>query len=209
MRRISQFAALLVFAGCASTGMGEAECRMADWRAVGFEDGAGGLGPESFGDHRRACADHAVSPSFDAYLAGHARGLEVFCRPQNGARLGASGIRYSGGCPEPLEGPFLAAYTESFGLYERKTTLDGIRQRLRSKRARSQQIERDLVEKTAQLVAPALPAAERAAIGVDLKHLGEERAAVETAIRRLVRERVEAQDEYESYRSAVANRAVD
>jgi len=209
MRRISLFAALLVFAGCASTGMGEAECRMADWQAVGFEDGAGGLGPESFGDHRRACADHGVSPSFDAYLAGHARGLEIFCRPQNGARLGTSGIRYAGGCPESLEGPFLAAYTESLGLYQRKAALDGIRERLRSKRARSQQIEHELVEKTAQLVAPALPAAERAAIAVDLKHLGEEKGAVEAAIRRLVHERVEAQDEYESYRSAVANQALD
>lgn len=209
MRRISLAVVLAFIAGCASNGMGEAECRMADWQAVGFEDGAGGLGPDSFGEHRRACADHGVSPSFEAYLAGHARGLEVFCRPQNGARLGASGIRYAGGCPESLEGPFLAAHAQSFGLYERHAVLERISKRLRTKRARSKQIEHLLVEKTAQLVAPALPAAERAAIALDLKHLGEEKGAVEAAIHRLEHEKIEARNEYESYRSGVANQAID
>jgi hypothetical protein len=189
--------------------MGEAECRTADWQAVGFEDGAGGVGPEAFGEHRRACAEHGVAPGFDAYLAGHARGLEVFCRPQNGARLGASGVRYSGGCPEPLEGPFVDAHAQSFGLYERQAALERIGQRLRAKRARAKQIEHLLVEKTTQLVAPALLPTERAAIAVEMKHLGEEKGAVDAAIRRLEHERIEARDEYESYQSGVANQSVD
>ena len=206
MQRILWTAVVLVLGGCASTGMSEAECRMADWRAIGFEDGSCGAAASSFGTHRKACADHGVSASFDRYLAGHAQGLETFCRPQNGARLGGEGYRYTGVCPEHLEGPFLAAHAESFGLYELHAALDAISRELIAKKKRARDVESWFVEKTARLLAPQLLPAERAALVVELKQLGEEKYALEDSIRQLERDRIQAQEDYESYRSQVAAR---
>jgi len=206
MQRILLTAVVLILGGCASTGMSEGECRMADWRAIGFEDGSCGAAASSFGTHRKACADHGVSANFDDYLAGHAQGLETFCRPQNGARLGADGYRYTGVCPEHLEGPFLAAHAESYGLYELRAVLDGIRRQLSAKKKRSKDVESWFVEKSAALLAPHLLPAERAAIVVELKQLGEEKYALEDSIRELEYDRVQAEQDYESYRSQIADR---
>lgn len=110
MYRILAVAFLLALGACSSSGMDEAECKTADWRAVGYEDGARGASPESFGARRKACAEHGVTAGFDRYLAGHAQGLEQYCKPQKGYRLGAGGTRYSGVCPDYLEPAYLAAH---------------------------------------------------------------------------------------------------
>ncbi len=92
----------LTLAACAN-GMNSAECVTADWRAIGYEDGAQGRGTGSFGARRKACAEHGVTPDFQAYMAGRYKGLAQFCRPQNGYRLGTKGYRYTGVCPVELE----------------------------------------------------------------------------------------------------------
>ena len=206
VRRTLMVASLLLLGGCASTGMSEAECRMAEWRAVGFEDGARGLGAESIGVHRTACAEHGVAPRFDEYLAGHAQGLETYCHPQNGSELGARGHRYTGVCPEHLEGPFLDAHEQGFGLYERRGRLQDVRRRLGASRRRSNEVEHLLVEKTTKLIAPELSRPERATVAVQLKQLAEERGRLETSIRHLEIEIVEAEEEYERYRGQIAQR---
>lgn len=206
MRRILAAAVLLVLGGCASSGMDKAECRMADWRAIGYEDGARGAGADSFGLRRKACAGHGVAAKFDDYLVGHAQGLEVFCRPQNGYRLGTGGYRYSGVCPAHLEGPFLAAHTDGYGLYERQATLNNISRQLQYSRARSKEIEYLVVEKTALLVSPTVLPTERATIAVELKQLAEEKVEVEQSIRRLERDHAKAERNYQNYRSQFANR---
>ena len=43
------------FAACAS--MSEDECRTADWRTIGYEDGAAGASATALGHRREACAD--------------------------------------------------------------------------------------------------------------------------------------------------------
>jgi len=206
MRRTRIFlaAALFGLGGCATPGMNEAECRTADWRAVGFEDGARGTDASAFGAHRRACAEHGVSPGFDAYLAGHAEGLERFCRPENGARLGASGHRYGGVCPAHLEDAFVEAYAASFALYEHEQRIAQIDRLLTAKRQRVRAIEVLLVEQTAHLVAPHVPPAERASTLVSLKQLREEQTALQAAIHQLEHERVDAVRDYERHRAQLA-----
>ncbi|MDH3474017.1 MAG: DUF2799 domain-containing protein [Rhodospirillales bacterium] len=206
MRGILAATLLLGLGACAGTGMDEAECRTADWRAIGYEDGAQGLRPEAFGARRRACAEHGVTAGFDAYLAGHGQGLELYCRPQNGYRLGSQGQRYAGVCPARLEGPFLAAHSDGYGLYERRAALDGIARQLSYNKQRSQEIEYLVVEKTASLVSPIMLPSERAAIAVELKQLAEEKAEVDRAIPRLERDYAEAERDYEAYRGQIANR---
>lgn len=206
MRRVFATTLLLTLAGCAGSAMDEAECRTADWRAVGYEDGVQGLSTQAFGKRRKACAEHGVTAGFDAYLAGHGQGLAIFCRPQNGFRLGTGGYRYTGVCPTHLEAAFLDAHADGAGLYQRKSALNRIGKRLSSSKARAKEIEYLLVEKTALLIAPTLPTPERAALAVELKQLTEEKIAVEQSIFRLEDDQAEAQRDYEDYRSQLANR---
>jgi hypothetical protein len=186
--------------------MGEAECQRADWRAIGYEDGAQGYSAESFGGRRKACAEHGVTAKFDAYLAGHAEGLSRFCRPQNGYQLGTRGYRYNGICPAHLEGPFLAAHTVGYGLYERRATLNRIGTRLSYSRQRASEIEYLVVEKTTLMLSPTLPGPERALIAVELKQLAEEKVEVERSIHQLEVEHAEAERDYQAYRDSIANR---
>jgi len=206
MRRILATALLLALAGCSSSGMSKAECRATDWRAVGYEDGAQGYSAEAFGKRRKACAEHGVTAKFDAYLAGHAEGLARFCRPQNGYQLGTRGYRYTGICPAHHEGAFLAAHTDGYGLYERRSAVNRIGKRLGSNRQRASEIEYLVVEKTTLMLSPTIPPTERALIAVELKQLAEEKTDVERAILRLEVEHAAAERDYQAYRSRIANR---
>lgn len=206
MRRILATTLLLALAGCAGSGMDEAECRTADWRAVGYEDGARGLNAQTFGKHRKACAEHGVTAGFDAYLGGHGQGLAVFCRPQNGYRLGKGGKRYSGVCPAHLEAAFVAAHADGYGLYQRKITLNRLGKQLRSSKARAKEIEYLLAEKAALLIRPRIPPPERAALVVELKQLSEEKVEVEQSIDQLEYDHAEAERDYETYRRQLTER---
>lgn len=111
-----------LLAGCAT--MDKSECRAADWRAVGFEDGAAGRAVSHIGQHRRACAEHGVAPDLAAYRGGHAEGARHFCNPANGFRQGRTGRDYSGLCPADLEDEFLAAHATGRHLYDLQREID-------------------------------------------------------------------------------------
>ena len=97
----------LYISGCAT--LNKDECRTADWRAIGYEDGSRGYHPSRIGQHREACAEYGVRPDMDAYRSGHAEGVRVYCKPHTGYRLGLRGTSYNDICPADLEEHFLAA----------------------------------------------------------------------------------------------------
>jgi hypothetical protein len=202
MRSMALTILLLALGGCA--GMGAEECRTADWRAIGHEDGVQGQSAAYFGTRRKACAEHGVMADFDAYLAGRAAGLAHFCRPQNGYHLGVQGHPYAGVCPAELEPSFLAAHADGYGLYERAATLDRIRKRLHHSRERARRIEHLLAESTALLMAPDLVATERATVVVELKQLSEERIHLARSIDQLEHDHAAAELDYEDFRRHVA-----
>lgn len=90
----------LALSACAS--MSAEECQTADWYTVGYEDGARGYSTTAIGRHRKACAKHGVSPKFDRYTAGHAKGLALFCVPRQGFSLGSKGQPYPDLCPAQI-----------------------------------------------------------------------------------------------------------
>ena len=186
--------------------MDEAECRTADWRAIGYVDGAEGRHPSHFGERRKACARHGVAADFDAYLAGRSQGLAQFCRPRNGYRLGSLGRTYPSVCPAGLEEAFAAAHAEGYGLHTRRLALYRVQKRLRYSKKRAREVEHLLTEHTVLLVAPDTEVSERAAVAVELKQLAEEKAELDATIRDLERERAAAAFEYERYRDSVAAR---
>lgn len=206
MRRVLATLVFAALAGCASSGMEESECLTADWRAIGYEDGARGLGPQHFGVRRKACAEHGVAAGFDAYMAGREEGLAHYCRPRNGWRMGVAGRAYEGVCPPAAEAAFLAAHADGYGLYERRVALRDVADRLNDSRARARELEFVLADRAGLVASPGLTAADRAALIVEIKQLTEEKLELERAIPLLEEDYAAARYEYDDYRARVAPR---
>ena len=111
----------LAATGCAT--LNESEWRNADWRTIGFEDGARGASASRIGEHREACAGHDIAPDLTAYRQGRDEGLRQYCRVQNGFRLGEQGKAYTGVCPEDVESAFQAAYESCVWAFQLATLL--------------------------------------------------------------------------------------
>ncbi|MBF0259500.1 MAG: DUF2799 domain-containing protein [Desulfamplus sp.] len=99
---------ILFLGGCAT--MTASECKNADWEMVGFEDGSKGRLSSYVENHRRACAQHNITPVLDAYLRGHSNGVKQFCTEYNGFEKGKEGFTYNNVCPPELSDEFLKGY---------------------------------------------------------------------------------------------------
>ena len=132
MRR-ALLSAVLLLAGCAS--MDKNECVSANWYAIGLEDGAQGRGVDRLGAHRRACAEHNVSPDGERYAAGHREGLKSFCTYERGYALGRSGKATAATCPPELRSGFLAGYGRGRELFDLQRRLDQVNADIRKTKA--------------------------------------------------------------------------
>ncbi|NVJ59953.1 MAG: DUF2799 domain-containing protein [Gammaproteobacteria bacterium] len=106
---------LLGLQSCAT--LSKEECRAADWRTIGFSDGARGYASGRISDHREACAEYGVAPNLQQYLAGHKEGIRNYCVPNQGFDLGRRGTQYNGICPADLEPAFLSSYRQGQEIY--------------------------------------------------------------------------------------------
>ena len=110
--RAAGLIAALVLAGllaaCASTTLSADECRAADWRAIGVEDGRGGQPASYFARYVEECAA-AAAPDRAAWSAGREDGLFHYCTPQGAYAAGREGRAYSGVCPDPVDPVILEA----------------------------------------------------------------------------------------------------
>ena len=165
------FAAVLLLTGCAS--MDKSECVNANWYAIGLEDGAKGRGVERLGTHRRACAEHNVSPDGERYAAGHREGLKSFCTYERGYSLGRGGSSYSATCPPELRDEFLAGY-------QRGRVLHDLNQRLG-------QVNADIKQTKAGLSEPGVSPRTRSQLAERLEDLSREAAQLEQQIARASR----------------------
>jgi hypothetical protein len=195
--------ATLVMSGCAS--MSSDECMTADWTAIGYEDGARGYTTNQFSKHRKACADHGVTPSFTDYQAGRERGLEEFCQPGRGFDVGASGGRYYGVCSVNLEPDFLDAYNAGRHLYTLESNVRSASSNISSKENEMDQIDEDIRKKEAALIASETTIEDRVLLLADLKRLSERTGELANEIENLYEERARHRLELENYQAAVAN----
>ena len=200
--------ASLVFAiaGCAG-GMSKKECLYADWRAIGYEDGAQGRDASAIGSRRVACADKAkVTPDMEAYLAGRENGLDQFCRPASGFEYGSRGYSYSGACANRDEGAFVAAYEKGLSLFRLVENYNAASGALAGAHEELENIDHQIAHAQAALVNPATPHPARLDHLAELKTLYGRRDKVRDAIPRLTREADRAEAELEDYRHEMADR---
>ena len=132
--RPALFALVAVLAGCAS--MDRTQCASANWYAIGLEDGARGQPLERLGAHRRACAEHGVSPDAERYVAGRNVGLKSFCTYERGFAEGRSGHGSAGVCPATLAAGFQSGYQRGRELWDLNRQLSDVQKQIaRSKAA--------------------------------------------------------------------------
>ncbi len=141
---------LAVISGCAS--LGKEECLNADWRTIGYEDGARGQQASYIGRHRKACAKYGVKPDFDLYENGRRQGLREYCTPRNGYYLGVKGSRYNGVCPKDLEGAYRAALGRGRKVYALNSEIKQKETELKKIYSQLDTIELDLTETENELV---------------------------------------------------------
>jgi len=198
--KIVNVALLLILGGCSS--MSKNECLTVDWRTVGYEDGVSGYSGDRIGEHRKACAKYGVSTDLDAYQEGRARGLQEFCKPGNGYRIGVQGGAYYGVCPAVLEPAFVAAFNSGHRLYSLQARVDQTVNQIYYKRQELERAERGIVSNAAAAFSSDSTSQSRADAVVDTAQLAERAGRLKAEIRQLEEDRIVYERDLDAYRSS-------
>jgi hypothetical protein len=134
---------LLALAGACET-MSVDECRVADWRALGYQDGSNGLSLDKYSAREKSCAKAGIAAQFDPYSGGRAEGLSSFCRPERGFRAALNGYVYKGVCPASAEPDFLLGYDDGRMAYQATSAVSGLRSDIDSVKYRLDDYDRQI-----------------------------------------------------------------
>jgi hypothetical protein len=134
---------LLALTGACET-MSADECRVADWRSVGFQDGANGTSLDKYAAREKSCAKTGIAAQFDPYAAGRADGLKTFCQPERGFRAALNGYVYQGVCPASSEPDFLIGYDDGRVAYQAVTAVSGLQSDINSLKYRLDDYDKDI-----------------------------------------------------------------
>lgn len=128
-----------LLSGCAT--MSADQCAIADWRALGFQDGARGetlaMAERRAGD----CANHGYAMDRHAYEDGRDSGLGQYCTATTAYELGGAGRRYNGVCAEHDEAAFLDAYNQGFEMFTFASAVSETADELQSARNRHAELD--------------------------------------------------------------------
>jgi hypothetical protein len=143
--------ALLFLSSCSS--MSNEECRVADWRLLGYEDAMAGRSTANIASYRRACAGVAVVPDLDLYRQGHQEGARQYCTVANGYRAGSNGSSYQGICPVDLELTFMQGFQDGRSLYTYTNQISTLQSELRQSESELAQYRRQIETLESAIVA--------------------------------------------------------
>ena len=189
--------------GCAS--MSSDECMTSDWSAIGYEDGSRGFNTDRFGQHRKACAKHGVTPDFSAYQNGRDQGLVEFCQPHRGFSVGSNGGSYNGVCSVNLEADFLDAYNTGHHLYTLRSNVNRANSSINSKENELDRIEKTLIHNGAAIIAYETTTEEKVLLLAEMKNLAERTGKLQAQIKDLYDVRARNQVALEHYQIVVAD----
>src|SRR3970040_823208 len=188
----------------ACTGMSEQACLVSDWRTVGFEDGTLGRAVGTIGSYREACSKHGVTPDLATYRAGHAEGVEIYCRPSQGFEVGHGGASYQGGCPADLEAEFLTAYNSGRHLHELEYALREVDNLIAGNYRAQENIKQELTTIAASMVSNETTAEERVLLVSRAAELGRTYGELSASIDELKQERVFHEQNLRAYQETLA-----
>ncbi|MGL6159634.1 DUF2799 domain-containing protein [Microbulbifer sp.] len=194
--RIIPLAVLVLLAGGCAT-MSEEECLIADWHAIGYEDGAAGLQVTQLGKRREACADHGVRPDTTAYRAGRDEGLQLYCTEHRGFRLGRAGGGYNGVCPAGLEGLFLRGHQAGREIYLARNAVNQVAGAISERQQEREHILDDITEMSAHLISDEATKEERITLLADIARLKDRHSELGVEIEDLEYELAMREAEYQ------------
>jgi len=197
--------AVLAISACSTATLSKDECRTVDWRTVGYEDGVAGRSGERIGAHRRACAEHGVTPDLEAYRKGREEGLREFCQPHNGYRAGVTGAPYYDVCPEDLAAAFLVQYESGRELYRYEQRVRDADARLVAKRSEITRLEDAVAKRGFLVISETATAEQRAQAVLDAKQYAERIGRLKAEVTQLEKDRARYAQELETYRTTVAS----
>ena len=152
---------------------------MADWRQIGYADGAQGLSGARIDDHAKACAEVGVRPNLDEYLRGRSQGLFSYCQPENGFTVGRRGERENAGdCPASMRFAFLEQYQRGQEIHTIETELERRRSRLEHNHRSLHSHDERIGAIRTELAKSDLPADRRTALSNELNRLADEKNAI-------------------------------
>jgi hypothetical protein len=195
-------ALILVLSGCSS--MSKNECLTVDWRTVGYEDGVDGYPADRIAEHRKACAKYGVSTDLALYQQGREQGLQEYCKPANGYRVGVRGASYPSVCPAPLEPAFAAAFDSGHQLYVLESRVSNADAQIDYRRREINQIEHGIAANSTQMVSNDSTPKDRADALVDTAQMAERLGRLKGEIRQLEEDKVRYERDLESYRASQA-----
>ena len=131
-----------VFSGCAT--MSADQCATADWRSLGFQDGARGETLAMAERRGNACLEHGYSMDRGTYEEGRNAGLGQYCTTETAYALGESGRSYNGVCSAHSEQEFLAAYNRGLDLHAFTSAAASAESELASARSRHDYLDAEL-----------------------------------------------------------------
>jgi hypothetical protein len=181
--------------------MSKNECLTVDWRTVGYEDGVDGYSADRIAQHRKACAKYGVGTDLALYQQGREQGLQEYCKPANGYRVGVRGGAYPGVCPASLEQPFAAAFDSGHQLYVLESRVSNTTAQIDYKRRELDRIEHGIAANAAEVVSNESTAKDRADALVDTAQLAERIGRLKGEIDQLETDRSRFERDLENYRA--------
>ena len=186
----------LFVSACAT--LNKSECRNADWKIIGIEDGSKGRAMTYIGNHRKACAEHGVTPDLGSYQSGHAQGLAQFCTAEVGFATGKRGHRYNGVCPVDFRDNFLYGYETGRELYLLNREISQINRQVENTRVQLKDVNTQINELELKLISKAGSPEARLAMLQELKELQSTLTTMENDILDLELESSRRQGEYDT-----------
>ncbi len=186
---------LLMAGGCAT--LDKSECREADWKIIGLEDGASGHPLSYIGNHRRACAEYGIKPDLALYELGHANGLKRFCTADNGFSQGRAGRSYNNVCPAALRGQFLAGYDTGRELHALSSDIERMQEDVRTMQSELDESMKRQINVENLLVTGTISASTRQSLLDQVKKMQTNNTALQISIRETELEAARLQGEYD------------
>ncbi len=185
----------LMAGGCAT--LDKSECREADWKIIGLEDGARGRPLSYIGNHRKACAEYGVKPDLAQYERGHVNGLQQFCIADNGFRLGRAGRSYNNVCPPALNGRFLAGYETGRQLHALSADIGRMQNDVQAMQTELDESAKRQLNLENMLVSGTISASTRKSLLDQVKEMQTNNTALQISIRETELEAARLQGEYD------------
>ncbi len=187
MRRVFAIRLVAVLGLLALTGACETmsvdECRVADWRSLGFQDGANGTTLEKFSAREKSCSKAGVTAHFEPYSAGRADGLRSFCTPERGFRAALSGYVYQGVCPASAEPEFLIGYDDGRMAYQATSAVSSLQSDINSLKYRLDDYDKDIRDHRRTLDSASATAEEKEKSRKRIAELRDDRKSAERDLR--------------------------